>query len=160
MKDIILRVMFLILLVALLIWQSLITLGVVKPSHLKGKKPAPVTAEVRAIDSLSTPVEISRDKPAIPTGSAGKPPHDLSRSPAKQTETPQSTTDKSQPTYTVDASKCISCRLCVNVCPVGAISVKDGKAVIDQDICIECGICHDGDGEDYQGCPVDAITKK
>jgi len=62
--------------------------------------------------------------------------------------------------YTVDSSKCIGCQLCVKVCPVNAISMKDGKAVIDIDKCINCGICEKGNGKNYRGCPVSAISQK
>ncbi len=37
--------------------------------------------------------------------------------------------------------KCVGCGACVNVCPVGAISIRDGKASINADICISCGGC-------------------
>ena len=43
----------------------------------------------------------------------------------------------------VDKEKCIGCQACVQVCPVGAIQMKDGKAEIDMDKCIRCGKCHD-----------------
>jgi len=62
-------------------------------------------------------------------------------------------------TYIVDSKKCIGCQLCVNSCPVKAISMKSGKAVIDADKCINCGICENGDGQNYKGCPVNAISK-
>lgn len=41
----------------------------------------------------------------------------------------------------VDHDKCIGCGICVPYCPVQAISVKDGKAHIDQEACLECGTC-------------------
>ena len=41
---------------------------------------------------------------------------------------------------------------CREVCPVGAISVVQGKSVIDQDKCIKCGKCVDE-------CPYNAIIK-
>lgn len=51
----------------------------------------------------------------------------------------------------VDRDKCIGCESCTMVCPVGAISMVDGKAMIDGEQCISCGACV---GE----CPVEAIA--
>lgn len=59
-------------------------------------------------------------------------------------------------TFSVNSRACISCRLCVSKCPVAAISMVNGKAVIDKSICSECGICIDGIDK-FRGCPVDAI---
>lgn len=42
---------------------------------------------------------------------------------------------------------------CKEVCPVGAISMKDGHSFIDQTKCIKCGKCK-------ANCPYDAIAKK
>ena len=40
----------------------------------------------------------------------------------------------------VDADKCRSCRMCMKIgCP--AISMKDGKAVVDNTLCTGCGVC-------------------
>jgi len=65
---------------------------------------------------------------------------------------------KIQP-YTVEADKCIDCRLCVSPCPKGAVTMVKGVAVIDADKCDGDGICVNGDGKKYKGCPVDAIKK-
>lgn len=46
---------------------------------------------------------------------------------------------------------CIA-RPCQINCPKGAVSFVDGKAHIDQDLCIKCGRCHDV-------CPYSAIVK-
>jgi len=37
--------------------------------------------------------------------------------------------------------KCVGCKLCVSVCPLGAISVSDKKARIDTAECNLCGLC-------------------
>lgn len=36
---------------------------------------------------------------------------------------------------------CIGCRKCIPFCPQGAIGMEGKKATIDQDECVECGIC-------------------
>ena len=43
----------------------------------------------------------------------------------------------------IKQDKCVGCRACLDVCPVGAISMKNGKTVIDQEKCIHCGKCFD-----------------
>ncbi|QRV20550.1 4Fe-4S binding protein [Lacrimispora saccharolytica] len=40
----------------------------------------------------------------------------------------------------VNVDRCIGCRQCEEICPVGAISMANEKAVINDD-CIECGAC-------------------
>ena len=50
----------------------------------------------------------------------------------------------------VDTSICGGCESCVGACPVNAISMENGVAVI-SDECIECGACV---GE----CPCNAIS--
>lgn len=44
-----------------------------------------------------------------------------------------------------------TCQACVDVCTENAISLKDGKPVINQELCIECGKC-------LSSCPVQAIA--
>lgn len=41
----------------------------------------------------------------------------------------------------VDAEKCTGCGICVNVCPVEAISLDRGVAVVDEGTCTACGLC-------------------
>jgi len=49
-------------------------------------------------------------------------------------------TVKHKPPLRVDADKCIGCKSCMKIgCP--AISMKDGKAVVDQTQCVGCGVC-------------------
>ncbi|MDZ4182866.1 MAG: 4Fe-4S binding protein [Candidatus Cloacimonadaceae bacterium] len=61
-------------------------------------------------------------------------------------------------TYHVDSKSCIGCNLCPSQCPSGAIKMVKGKAQIDPALCIECGICIEGNGK-FRGCPVRAIKK-
>lgn len=53
----------------------------------------------------------------------------------------------------VDREKCIGCESCVAVCPVGALSMVDGKAMVDGEQCISCGAC-------INECPVEAISRE
>ena len=47
---------------------------------------------------------------------------------------------KHKPSLKVDADKCIGCKACLSIgCP--AISLKNGKAVIDDTQCVGCGVC-------------------
>ena len=50
----------------------------------------------------------------------------------------------------VDEDKCVGCRICVEKCPVEAISMEDEKAKINMDKCIHCGTCH-------SACPEEAV---
>ena len=51
----------------------------------------------------------------------------------------------------VNEDLCVGCGICVDDCPVDAITLKDGqKAVINEDECIRCGRCHDV-------CPHEAV---
>ena len=56
------------------------------------------------------------------------------------------------PRFRVDSRRCIGCAQCVPKCPVGAITMEKGRAVIDPVKCIGCGICVDV-------CPVNAISQ-
>jgi NAD-dependent dihydropyrimidine dehydrogenase PreA subunit len=54
-------------------------------------------------------------------------------------------------TALVDLDKCEGTAECVEVCPLDAITVDDGKATVDEDTCGDCGACVDV-------CPTEAIT--
>ncbi len=50
---------------------------------------------------------------------------------------------------TVDTGKCVGCKSCMKIgCP--AISIVEGKARVDNTLCVGCGVCQ-------QLCPVDAL---
>jgi len=50
----------------------------------------------------------------------------------------------------INKEMCTGCQICVAECSVGAISIEKNKAIIKEDECIRCGICHDV-------CPNDAV---
>ncbi len=41
----------------------------------------------------------------------------------------------------IGEEKCKRCAECLPYCPVGAIKAKNKKIIIDQDGCVECGVC-------------------
>lgn len=58
---------------------------------------------------------------------------------------------KPKPALVIDSEKCRTCKSCMRLgCP--AISIKNGKAVIDSTQCVGCGVCE-------QLCPFDAIKE-
>ena len=50
-----------------------------------------------------------------------------------------------------DRGACISCRLCVSICPAEAIREEQGAFLLDQQQCIHCGLC-------IRNCPASAWT--
>jgi len=53
----------------------------------------------------------------------------------------------------VEKDECIGCETCVPACPVQAITMQDGVAVINQETCTQCETC-------VGTCPVEAIKIK
>ena len=43
----------------------------------------------------------------------------------------------------ISKEKCVGCTLCVKVCPFGALSMHEKKAVLNADLCTLCGACID-----------------
>ena len=59
---------------------------------------------------------------------------------------------KHKPPLHVDSNKCIGCKSCMKIgCP--AISMKNGKAVVDQTLCVGCDVCS-------QLCPKKAFARE
>ena len=57
---------------------------------------------------------------------------------------------KKKPSLRVDTGKCVGCKSCMKIgCP--AISIKGGKAHVDETLCVGCGVC-------TQMCKVSAFT--
>jgi NAD-dependent dihydropyrimidine dehydrogenase PreA subunit len=52
----------------------------------------------------------------------------------------------------IDAAKCVSCLECVPYCPVSCMHESGGCVVIDEEECVDCGVCLRVDV-----CPADAI---
>ena len=47
---------------------------------------------------------------------------------------------KHNPPLTVDTAKCVGCKSCMKIgCP--ALSMKGGKAHVDETLCVGCGVC-------------------
>ena len=51
----------------------------------------------------------------------------------------------------VNVEQCTGCGACVEVCPTGAIQLRENLAVLDQAACTQCQVCIDT-------CPIGAIT--
>lgn len=51
----------------------------------------------------------------------------------------------------LDPAKCTGCGVCVDVCPVKAREINEGKSTLDSVVCIGCGRCVDS-------CPENAIS--
>ncbi len=52
--------------------------------------------------------------------------------------------------HKISEEKCVGHRRCLRACPTQAIRIKGGKAVICEELCIDCGIC-------FSVCPAGAI---
>ncbi|MDI6725576.1 MAG: ferredoxin family protein [Smithellaceae bacterium] len=52
----------------------------------------------------------------------------------------------------IDQEKCIACLECIDFCPMNCIAEADDVVFIDQDECVECGVCLRAGV-----CPTDAI---
>lgn len=50
----------------------------------------------------------------------------------------------------VEREKCVGCEACVAVCPVGAVRLIEGRALINDDECVRCGAC-------IHECPMEAV---
>ncbi|MBU0714327.1 MAG: 4Fe-4S binding protein [Verrucomicrobia bacterium] len=50
----------------------------------------------------------------------------------------------------IDGEKCTGCGLCVDACPVEAISLENDKAKVDAEKCVDCGQC-------VEECPNEVI---
>jgi len=52
----------------------------------------------------------------------------------------------------INPDLCIGCGNCIIICPIQAIKFEEKKAVIDEDLCVECSICYRN-----AECPSNAI---
>ena len=54
--------------------------------------------------------------------------------------------------HRVDPEKCTGKMVCMRNCPTQAIRIRDGKAVISEELCVDCGMC-------ISVCPSGGIIK-
>ncbi len=54
----------------------------------------------------------------------------------------------------INREVCVGCGRCQPYCPIGAISFKERRSTVDQEVCYECGNCLR-----VEVCPVDAIAE-
>ncbi len=54
----------------------------------------------------------------------------------------------------VDPDQCMGCGLCIPYCPVNSIADEGSVVSIDQEMCVECGVC-----KRSGVCPVDALVE-
>ncbi len=69
------------------------------------------------------------------------------------TDTSSGSTSTGGTVYTIVSSNCVGCGACPSSCPKNAISMEDGKAVIDASLCVGCGKC-------VSACNFEAIVKE
>lgn len=53
----------------------------------------------------------------------------------------------------VNKDECVGCEVCVDECESGALTMKDGVAVVDAEKCDECESC-------IEACPTECISMK
>jgi len=46
----------------------------------------------------------------------------------------------------------MQCRRCMEICPMGAITINDRQITLDRGLCLGCGLC-------YQNCPSETLTQ-
>ncbi len=54
--------------------------------------------------------------------------------------------------YEIDQAACVRCGACQKVCPVEAVSLTDGKMIVDPEKCLSCGTCG-------TVCPKNAVNR-
>ncbi len=150
--DKILRIIFILLLFSILAMQIMLLFNSKRSLRVSSIEQL---VQATDVDTVVLGSILKEDSQISDANKVNEPKKSGSNDSPKNTEQPKKTAK-----YTVKQDRCISCNLCVINCPVEAIKMEGGVAKIDEELCIGCGICEDGNDSDFTGCPVDAISKK
>jgi len=118
------------------------------PQPRTGEEPAPPPPDAPP----QTPPRSSKDQEVEALKAQARAAEDQLRALTEKISQMETGTDSIPLVAVVDASLCMACGVCADVCPEGAIAVDDA-AHIDASLCTGCGQC-------VAECPEEAITLK
>ena len=49
------------------------------------------------------------------------------------------------------AINCVSCGVCISLCPVSALKIKNDSIIVNEETCVQCGVCINGSSQVLRG---------